>query len=277
MVKFQPAIKWSGSKRSQSEKIVSKIERKKYKNYYEPFVGGASVLYQVLSSDLEFDNYICSDINKDLIDLWNEIKKHPKDIIESYFLMWSDLNKDSDDERRKEYFNMVRNRFNKNKNPHDFMFIMRTTTNGMPRYNGLGEFNNSFHFARKGASPNFLSKAVYDWSEKLNRKDVQFSCQSYNEIETTKEDFLYLDPPYADTKGMYFGSINHESLWSWMRNQKASYILSFNGKSSNIDLTHDVPKDLYSSHEYIDSGNSSFRRIVGISNKEFMRESLYIK
>lgn len=39
-MKFQPVVKWSGSKRSQSETIVSKIERKQYNTYYEPFCGG---------------------------------------------------------------------------------------------------------------------------------------------------------------------------------------------------------------------------------------------
>ena len=45
---------------------------------------------------------------------------------------------------KREYFYKIRERFNKEKSPYDFMFIMGTTTNGMPRYNLKGEFNNSF-------------------------------------------------------------------------------------------------------------------------------------
>lgn len=83
-MKFQPVVKWSGSKRSQSETIVSKIERKQYNTYYEPFCGGCSILFQILHSDIEFKNYICSDINKGLIDLWKLIKSDPKLVIDTY-------------------------------------------------------------------------------------------------------------------------------------------------------------------------------------------------
>ena len=140
-MKFQPVIKWSGSKRSQSEEIINRIKDKQYDTYYEPFCGGCSVLFQLLHSNKKFKRYICSDINNDLISLWNMIKGNPDKIIEEYTKMWNELNIDDDKERKKQYFYMVRDRFNKFKNPCDFMFIMRTTTNGMPRYNKNGEFN----------------------------------------------------------------------------------------------------------------------------------------
>ena len=40
---FQPAIKWSGSKRSQANEIITYFP-KEIDIYYEPFCGGASVL-----------------------------------------------------------------------------------------------------------------------------------------------------------------------------------------------------------------------------------------
>lgn len=275
MVKFQPAIKWSGSKRSQSEEIVSRILDKEYDTYYEPFVGGASVLYQLLHSNKKFKHYICSDINKDLITLWNEIKDNPNEIIEVYTHMWNELNAEDDKERKKQYFYMVRDRFNKNKNPHDFMFIMRTTTNGMPRYNANGDFNNSFHITRNGINPKTLAKIVNDWSELLNKHNVKFLHRSYDEIETSENDFLYLDPPYANTKGMYYGTIDYEKFWQWLRNKKVDYLLSFDGKTSTLDVTYNVPKDIYTKHEYLYNGNSSFRRVIGKSTKEYVQESLY--
>lgn len=72
-MKFNPVIKWSGSKRSQSEVIVSNFP-KKITIYYEPFVGGGSVLYQLLNSDIKVESFIYSDINEDLIKLWNIMK-----------------------------------------------------------------------------------------------------------------------------------------------------------------------------------------------------------
>ena len=273
-MKFQPAIKWSGSKRSQSEQIVSYFP-KEIDTYYEPFVGGASVLFQLLHSDVKVNNYICSDINKDLINLWNKIKSNPNNLIESYFIMWHELNIDDDIERKKQYFYTIRNRFNRERSPSDFIFLSRTCTNGLIRYNSKGEFNTSFHFSRKGIEPEKLKRIILYWSEKLNKYNVEFICCNYKEITTKENDFIYLDPPYANTKGMYYGEIDYEEFWNWLRRQNAKYLISFNGKRDVIDNTYNVPKDLYQQHIYLHSGRSSFK---GLKHQvvQYVKESLYI-
>lgn len=276
-MKFQPVIKWSGSKRSQSEEIIARIKDVEYDTYYEPFCGGCSVLFQLLHSDKKFKRYVCSDINADLISLWNMIKDNPSKIIKEYEKMWNELNIDDDKERKKNYYYMVRERFNKHKNPCDFMFIMRTTTNGMPRYNKNGEFNNSFHVTRDGIKPKTLEKIILQWSSLLNKFNVQFIKVDYTRIHPSENDLLYLDPPYANTKGMYYGKIDYNKMWDWLRLQKCDYILSFDGKTSSVDMTYEVPTDIYTTHEYLYNGNSSFRRVIGTSNSEYVRESLYIK
>lgn len=275
-MKFQPAIKWSGSKRSQSEEIVKRIEKRDYNTYYEPFCGGCSVLFQLLHSDIKFKKYICSDKNKGLINLWNEIKNNPEEVIRQYETMWNELNIDDDKERKKQYFYNVRERYNKEGSPYDFMFIMRTTTNGMPRYNNNGEFNNSFHVTRNGIIPKSFAKTIREWSKVLNEHEVEFIHKEYNEIQANEEDFIYLDPPYANTKGMYYGTIDYNKLWDWIRNQPCKYMLSFDGKTSSRDETYEVPNDIYSTHEYLYSGNSSFSRTIGKSSNEYVEESLYI-
>jgi DNA adenine methylase len=272
---FDPVIKWSGSKRSQSEDII-KYFPKSIDTYYEPFCGGCSVLRRVFDSDISVNNYVCSDINNDLISLWNEVKNNPVLIYNHYKVLWNELNSDNNNIRRKEYFNNIKKRFNDEKSPLDFMFIMRTTTNGMPRYNKNGHFNNSFHFSRPGINPEKLLNIINEWSYFLNKFNVQFICCSYNDIIAKENDFMYLDPPYANSNEMYYGIFNHEDLWNWLRKTKAKYVLSFNGKSGNIDKTYDVPKDIYRDHKYIISGNSSFKRILGNSNNSIVSESLYI-
>jgi DNA adenine methylase len=276
IAKFQPVIKWSGSKRSQAEYIVSKFP-KEINTYYEPFCGGCSILRQLLDSDIKVNQYICSDINKDLIDLWNNIKNNPAELSRNYYVMWNELNIDDDKERKKQYFYKIRERFNKYKNPSDFMFIMRTTTNGMPRYNKNGEFNNSFHITRNGIKPKTLDKIIFEWAELLNKNNVQFIHTSYEKIKSHKDDVLYLDPPYANTKGMYYGTIDYKEFWEWLKNQEGMYLLSFDGVTTSEDMTYSVPVDIYDTHEYVYSGNSSFRRVIGTSNKEYISESLYIK
>lgn len=273
---FQPVIKWSGSKRSQADRILEFFPRK-IKTYYEPFVGGGSVMKKLLSSDIEVESYVCSDLNSDLIDLWNLIKENPVAIADSYEKMWNELNVDEDMNRKKEYYYKVRKRFNEDKDPIDFMFIMRTAVNGMPRYNLKGEFNTSFHVTRDGINPKTLRGILLKWSKELNDKNVEFICQDYRNVKPTKGDFIYLDPPYVNTKGMYYGGLNCEDLWEWLRFVGGDYALSFNGVSGDVDNTYEVPKDIYDRHEYLLSGNSSFKRTVGISSDSVVYESLYLK
>lgn len=273
---YEPVIKWSGSKRSQAEKILTFFP-KEIDTYYEPFCGGASVLRRLLDSDIKVNHYVCSDLNSGLIDLWNEIINNPLEVYFYYKRLWNELNIDDDKQRKKEYFASVRERYNKEHNPLDFMFIMRTTTNGMPRYNRDGEFNNSFHVTRNGILPETFEKIIFEWSHLLKKNNVEFISCSYEDIKPTDNDFLYLDPPYANTKGMYYGTIDYEKFWNYLRQLPCRYALSFDGKSGDIDNTWNVPKDIYTTHEYLLSGNSSFKRTIGKSNDSIVYESLYVK
>lgn len=274
---FEPAIKWSGSKRSQAEQILEYFP-KEIDTYYEPFCGGCSVLRRLLSrEDIKVNKYVCSDLNSDLIGLWNEIKHNPMRVLSHYYTLWNELNKDEDKERKKRYFGEIRDRLNKEHNPLDFMFIMRTTTNGMPRYNKNGEFNNSFHVTRNGMMPETLEEIIVEWSDLINDFDVEFKVQDYSEVIPNKEDFLYLDPPYAATKGMYFGGLDKDKFFNWLNDLDCGYLLSYDGISGDIDNTYKLPEELYDKHIYLRSGNSSFKRTIGKSNDSIVYESLYIK
>lgn len=88
---YEPVIKWSGSKRSQAEKILTFFP-KEIDTYYEPFCGGASVLRRLLDSDIRVKHYICSDLNGGLIDLWNEIINNPLEVSSYYKKLWNELN-----------------------------------------------------------------------------------------------------------------------------------------------------------------------------------------
>ena len=273
---FEPAVKWSGSKRSQAEEIV-KLFPQEIDTYYEPFCGGCSVLRRLLSSDIKVNHYICSDLNGDLINLWNMIKNDPEYLSNYYEKLWSELNIDDNKERKRRYFENVRERYNVEHKAEDFLFIMRTTTNGMPRYNKEGRFNNSFHITRNGIFPSKLKKVLSEWSELLNKYGVEYKCCDYSEIVSDKNDLRYLDPPYANTKGMYYGSLDLQKFFGWLEAQKGYYLLSFDGKSGEVDNTYDLPPSLYSEHKYILSGNSSFKRTIGKSNDSIVYESLYSK
>ena len=286
-----PIIKWSGSKRSQAEAIVARMPRE-IDTYYEPFCGGCSVLYRLLHTpSIKAKRYVASDINADLIALWTMVKHCPNELIEGYSRMWEEFNVDPyADERlyqwcttelyshRKSYFEEVRERYNKTHSPIDFFFIMRTTTNGMPRYNDEGKFNNSCHFSRPGMRPLELAKICRNWSAILKTKDVQFLHRSFEDVVSDDNSLIYLDPPYMSVERhqMYFGGIDKEKFFSWLRNLKGKWILSFDGKRGEEDYTYSVPSDLYVSHEYLVSGNSSFERYLGHGKTETVYESLYM-
>ena len=273
-MKFQPVIKWSGSKRSLSEEIIKRFP-KEISTYYEPFVGGGSVLFQLMNSDIKVNNYICSDINKDLIDLWNMIKNKPNFLCDCYKIMWNELNSIEDLDKRKEYYYNVRERFNKFRKSEDFMFLTRTCANGLIRFNSKGDFNTSFHFSRPGINPDELKKIIYQWSNLLNENSVEFICQDYKNINSSEKDLIYLDPPYFNTKGMYYGQINYEELWEFLSIQKSTYVLSFDGKTGKKDMTYEVPNHLYDAHDYIYNGISGFGKIH--KKQEYVSESLYVK
>lgn len=274
---FEPAVKWSGSKRSQAAEIVARMPRE-IETYYEPFCGGCSVLRRLLSTrSVKCRRYVCSDLNADLINLWKEIKTDPLRLSLGYAALWTLLNKDGDLDRKKEFFSEIRARYNDSRSPVDFLFIMRTTTNGMPRYNAEGDFNNSFHVTRNGIEPARLTKILDEWSGLLKAHDVNFMAQSYNQIKPNVGDFIYLDPPYAATKGMYFGGFDTPAFFSWLGalDGAVRWLLSYDGKAGGEDFTYAVPSGLYVSHEYISNGNSSFRRVIGTDRTCTVQESLY--
>jgi DNA adenine methylase len=278
---FQPVIKWSGSKRSQSDDIV-KMFPKQINTYYELFCGGCSILRKLLDNKniYNVNKYICSDLNSDLIDLWNLIKNDPLLIFNEYETLWNELNKDNDISRKKNYFYKIRDKFNQTHYTPYFIFIMRTTTNGMPRYNNEGNFNNSFHFSRNGIMSYKLKEIIFQWQSLLNENNVCFKTMDFNDIKIeniNNDDFFYLDPPYFHTKGMYYGTIDYKKLWNFLEKLPCHYALSFDGKSGDIDNTTNIPTNLYSEHIYIKSGNSSFKRIVSKANNSIVYESLYIK
>lgn len=277
---MQPVIKWSGSKRSQAHDITIYIQRE-YDTYYEPFCGSCAVLAYILEREnnlvTRFKHFVCSDLNPDLINSYNLIKSNPSTVANAYEVMWNEMNlKKHTLNDKRQYFEQIRERLNRTHNPLDFIFVMRTTTNGMPRYNKQGEFNNSFHITRNGIEPEKFKKIVNRWSVLLNEYNVQFVCQSFEKITPGKDDLVYLDPPYAGTKGMYYGNFDNQALIAFLRGLECDWMLSYDGIAGKCDLTVDLPKDLYKEHLYLESGNSSFRRVIGKDKNCNVQESLYL-
>lgn len=266
-------MKWSGSKDSQADKIISYFPDE-IRSYYEPFVGGGSTFLRLLEMEYPIDVYIISDLNVDLINVYHMIRSKPETLISSYLERHSEFNS-GDLQTRKDYFSHVRNIFNETRRPEDFYFIMRTTTNGMPRYNKKGEFNNACHFSRPGMDPVEVERLIMKYHDLFKKNKIIFDVKSYEDNESfAEDDFIYLDPPYQNTKGMYFDNFNNKEFIEYVNNLTCKFALSYDGKVNDVNIDHIAPDHLR--HVYLESGNSPFHRVTGNSRDSIVKESLYL-
>lgn len=261
-----PVIKWSGSKRLQAPRIIRFFPE--FENYHEPFVGGGSVVGQLAPR-----RAICGDICPPLIEFWYLVQTHPRLLTECYERDWTRLQTEG-----WRVFYEIRDRFNRNPNPFDLLFLSRTCVNGLIRFNREGKFNNSLHYSRPGIEPAELSRIIDLWSERL--KNVTFIHGDYRETtaSATPKDFVYLDPPYFHTRGRFYGGIDYGEFIDFVKSLKERgirYALSFDGVVGRRRYVVDLPKDLYTRHTLLGSGNSTFRKVM--KNKiEPVKESLYL-
>lgn len=262
-----PLVKWSGSKRSQAQKIVSFFPQK-IDTYFEPFLGGGSVLGTFSPSKA-----ICGDICSPLIDIWDLTKTTPEILSEEYEKRWSQLQ-----DKGHLYYYKIRDSFNKKQNPHDLLFISRTCVNGLIRFNSNGDFNNSFHHSRKGIRPLQFKEIITAWSKII--KNYRFLNKDYqaSTAQAKKGDFIYLDPPYFNTRGRYFGGIDFKKFVNYLEGlnkRNINFALSFDGKRGNKSFIVEIPKNIYKRHLLLHSGNASFNKLQ--NNKiEPVYESLYL-
>lgn len=312
-----PFIKWSGSKRKQAPYIVSKFP-KEINTYYECFLGGASVLHELLNQiacgSISCKHIVCSDINKDLINVWNMFKN--PDTRQKLYDGYCELHKAL--KRRGEYiegtepnrthitkcqilYYEIRQQYNdyidrneySDKRTIIFYWITRTCFNGLIRYNTkTNHFNASFHVGgRFGITPNELQSVFESWGCVIdsfikNGGTIEFVNKSYNDVicDAKEGDVVYMDPPYENTTGMYFcKELDTKYFWnvlSKLNDRKVKWLLSYDGISGNNDLTADVP-NLYVRHEYVNAGHSSFKKLKSKTtkekkNKDIVKDSLYM-
>lgn len=264
---IQPVIKWSGSKRSQAAAICGLAPN--FERYFEPFVGGGSIMY-ALGAEAGFAGDICAP----LIDFWKEIQARPAELAAAYRERWETLQKVGPD-----HFYVVRDSYNAEGNPADLLFLSRTCVNGLIRFNSKGEFNNSFHLSRPGIHPDRLVKIISDWSHRI--QGMHFAAQDYRNTAYNAKlgDFVYLDPPYSNTKGRYYGTstINFAEFFQFLEelnSRGVKWALSFDGRRGDKDYSSNVPESLYKKRHSIYSGNSAFRRVID-KQIEAVFESLY--
>lgn len=213
------------------------------------------------------------DLYKPLIEIWRMVKSNPEKVASEYEKRWELLQ-----QKGYKYFYVVREHFNTTKNLHDLLFLSRTCVNGLIRFNKSGEFNNSLHHSRKGISPQSFKKIINEWSQIISK--YSFLSGDYEQVTNNAKagDFIYLDPPYFNTKSRYIESIDYERFVQYLEkiNKKGiKFALSYDGTRGDKSYIVALPKKLYKRHIMLKSGNSSFRKLQD-KKIETVLESLYL-
>lgn len=182
----RPIIKWAGGKRQLLPELLKRMPLS-YNKYFEPFIGGGALFFELSPS-----NAYISDINPELVNLYRVVRDNVEELI-------ADL---SSHENSLEYFTQIReidrdstySTLCKVKRASRFIYLNKTCFNGLYRVNKKGYFNVPFG---QYSNPKFLDRdALYAASSSL--QNVQIECASFENIlnYVSTGDFVYLDPPY---------------------------------------------------------------------------------
>lgn len=204
MAKAKPFIKWVGGKTQLIEQLDAQLPAD-FGNwddvtYIEPFVGGGAMLFYMLQQYPNIQHAIINDVNPDLTTCYRIVRDMPEELIASLMDIQNAYNELKTEERRKDFFLAIRDRYNeKNLEPLEnttkFFFLNRTCFNGLYRVNKKGLFNVPFG---KYTNPQICDpKTIRMDSEILQRVEIltgdfeatlDYAGDGYN--------FFYFDPPY---------------------------------------------------------------------------------
>lgn len=189
--KLKPFTKWTGGKRQLLD-ILVKNTPSKFDTYFEPFVGGGALFFELTP-----DKAVINDLNSDLILSYYAIKNNLDELI--------DLLREHDKNNSKEYYYDIRStdrdgryeQMTDTEKAARMMYMLRVNFNGLYRVNSKGQFNTPYG---KYKNPKIVDKPLLlAINRYLNNADIEISNKSFEKsLETAqKGDFIYLDPPYV--------------------------------------------------------------------------------
>ena len=207
-VEPKPFVKWAGGKRQ----LLPELEKnfpKQFGTYFEPFLGGGAVFFDLLAKrpNLKCD---VSDLNSDLVLAYITIRDKLGRLIESLEIHSKNYHKDSTG-----YYYEVRKQEPKNQieKVSRLLFLNKTCFNGLYRVNSKGKFNVPLG---RYTNPNIVNREnLTAVSKFLQSEKIKISCRDFESIlnDAKKGDFVYFDPPYqpvSDTAN--FTSYTHRDF-----------------------------------------------------------------
>ena len=188
-MEVSPIVKWAGGKRQLLPQLT-KLLPSKFNVYYEPFVGGGALLTNLFNRKL-ITSAIVSDINGDLINLYETIKGKPNSL--EYEIGRLDLNNSSDS------YYALREEFNQTllftpRKAALFLYLNHFGFNGIWRVNFRGKFNVPFGRHTNPKIPSI--EKIMEFSKMLKKVTLLNKSFEYATMKAEKGDFVYFDPPY---------------------------------------------------------------------------------
>lgn len=223
-----PPIKSQGIK-TKLVPWIKEILPNKNGRWIEPFLGTG-----VVSFNMGFKNAILNDTNPHIITLYQEIQegKITPQIVKAYLEKEGEELRNASDNGY-DHFRIIKNRFNKNPNSLDFIFLSRAGFNGMMRFNKKGEWNIPFCKKPERFAQAYVTKIVNQVSKVSNviKPEWVFTNKQFSETIplAQKGDIIYCDPPYYGRYVDYYNGWtekDEELLFNQLKETEAKFILS---------------------------------------------------
>lgn len=203
---LSPFVKWAGGKRQLLSQIRERMP-KEYNNYYEPFIGGGAVLFELLP-----EQAVINDINIALINAYRQICDRPEMFINEAQRLDSEMWEDG-----KQYYYSLRERYNDKLMQEEldvelaalFVFINKHCFNGLYRVNGKGLFNVPYNNSRKKSIDGDAIREISSYLKNVEILDGDFQAAC---TQANKGDFLFIDSPYAPLNPTSFESYTKEGF-----------------------------------------------------------------
>ncbi|MCY7172710.1 DNA adenine methylase [Streptococcus gallolyticus subsp. gallolyticus] len=204
---LKPFTKWTGGKRKLLP-ILKENLPPKYNRYFEPFIGGGALFFEMVPK-----NAVINDFNSELINAYIQIKDDPDMLLK--------LLKEHKQKNSKEYYLEVRsfdrddriNRMTDVERAARILYMLRVDFNGLYRVNSKNQFNVPYG---KYKNPKIVDEnTIYEISRYLNKNQISILNVDFEEAvkEVSMGDFVYFDPPYIPlTETSSFTSYTHEGF-----------------------------------------------------------------
>lgn len=271
-------FQYQGSKRAIAPTIVEHLQITHDSVLVEPFAGSAAVSIRA-AIDGRGKKFWINDCNEPLMDLWRAILEEPGNLIAQYRNLWTAQRSDP-----KRFYMEVRDRFNKEHNPVDLLYLLARAVKGSIRYNSAGEFNQSPDNRRLGTHPKTLAKRISFISKTMTMKCVtQVTSMDYQNMLSFYESgqVWYLDPPYEGVSGLrdsrYANAVDRHDFERFLKElviAEVPFVLSYDGQTGNKIYGSPLPSELGLQRIELDAGRSATSTLLG--REERTIEVIYI-